>query len=200
MEKGHLEEAVVYEDPVLAHESAKLGIWIFLVTEVLLFGGLFMAYTVFRIRDPELFHRQHMLLNRTLGTVNTVVLISSSLSVAIGTAAARRGRQSALKACLALTIALGAAFLAIKYFEWSEDFARGLYPGTDIFFSLYFMMTGLHGLHVLFGMAALTVMFVMSYRGRFNDGYTTPVEVTGIYWHFVDLVWIYLYPLFYLTG
>lgn len=183
-----------------AGETARLGMWVFLVTEALLFGGLFMTYTVYRIKYPEMFFEEHQKLNVMLGTVNTVVLICSSLAVAVGIAAIKRGRQAVLKLCLFLTIVLGAVFMTIKYFEWTADFHEGLYPSTNIFFSLYFTMTGLHGLHVLGGMAVLTVMLILTFRGTINRAYNTPVEVAGIYWHFVDLVWIYLYPLLYLVG
>jgi len=185
---------------MVSYESAKLGIWVFLMTEVLLFGGLFMTYTVFRIKYPELFHQDHLKLNRTFGMVNTLVLITSSLSVAVGIAGIRRGRQALLKVCLVVTMLLGATFLTIKYFEWSDDFARGLYPRTDVFFSLYFVMVGLHGIHVFAGICVMAVMLVMAQRGAFNKAYSTPVEITGVYWHFVDLVWIYLFPMFYLIG
>ena len=183
-----------------AIETAKLGIWTFLATEVLLFGGLFTAYTVFRIRYPDMFQAEHLKLNKLLGLVNTVVLICSSLSVAVGIAAIRKGRQEALRKALGLTIVSGLVFLCVKFFEYAEHFRAGEYPRTDIFFSLYFMMTGLHGLHVIAGMLALSVVFVMARKGRFSESYSTPVEITGIYWHFVDLVWIYLFPLLYLTG
>ncbi len=186
--------------PVVAYEAAKLGIWTFLATEVLLFGGLFTTYIVFRLKFPEMFHKDYVHLNRLLGAANTVVLISSSLTVALAIAAIRKGKQALLKLYLSLTILLAGVFLAIKYFEWTEKFAHGLYPGTDIFFSLYFMMTGLHGLHVLGGMLILGTMIVLAGRGMFSESYHTPVEISGLYWHFVDLVWIYLFPLFYLIG
>jgi len=188
------------ENDAVAALSARMGIWVFLATEVLLFGGLFMSYTVFRVKYPELFHSEHLKLNRVLGAVNTVVLISSSAFVAVGVEAIKRGRVRLLRVCLFMTTLLAGVFLVIKYFEWTADFAEGLYPGTNIFFSLYFMLTGLHGLHVLAGMSALVVMFVLTGRGRFSASYHTPVEVVGIYWHFVDLVWIYLFPLLYLIG
>lgn len=187
-------------DAATAYEAAKLGIWTFLATEVLLFGGLFTAYIVFRLRFPQMFHADHFHLDRILGAANTVVLLSSSLTVALGVAAIRKGKQGLLRLFLLLTILLAGAFLAIKYFEWTEKFARGLYPGTDVFFSLYFMMTGLHGLHVLAGMLVLASVLVLAARGKFSDRYSTPVEISGLYWHFVDLVWIYLFPLFYLIG
>ncbi len=181
-------------------ETARLGLWAFLATEVLLFGGLFTTYIVFRIKYPQMFHADHVRLSRVLGAANTVVLICSSLTVALGVAAIREGKQRLLRLFLAITILLAAVFLAIKYVEWTEKFALGLYPATDIFFSLYFMMTGLHGIHVIAGMLILGTMFVLAGRGRFSERYHTPVEVSGLYWHFVDLVWIYLFPLFYLIG
>ncbi len=189
-----------HDDPVTRYEAAKLGIWTFLATEVLLFGGLFTAYIVFRLKYPQMFHADHVHLNKVLGAANTVVLISSSLTVALGIAAIRQGKQRLLRLFLSLTVLLAAVFLVIKYFEWTEKFALGFYPSTDIFFSLYFMMTGLHGIHVLAGMCVLAVMIVLAGRGRFSEAYYTPVEISGLYWHFVDLVWIYLFPLFYLIG
>jgi cytochrome c oxidase subunit 3 len=192
--------AHAHMSPDQAYEAAKLGIWTFLATEVLLFGGLFTAYIVFRLKFPQMFREDHVHLDRVLGAVNTIVLICSSLTVALGIAAVRKGKQGALKLFLLLTILLAAAFLGIKYVEWTAKFAHGIFPGTDVFFSLYFMMTGLHGLHVLGGMLVLGGVLVLAGRGRFSEHYHTPVEISGLYWHFVDLVWIYLFPLFYLIG
>jgi cytochrome c oxidase subunit 3 len=194
---GHVEE---HADPRVAFEAAKLGVWTFLATEVLLFGALFTAYTVFRFKYPHMFYEQHLKLNRLLGTVNTLVLITSSLLVALGVNAIRKGRARFTAACYGATVLLGAVFLCIKYIEWTEEFRQGLYPGTNIFFSLYFMMTGLHGLHVFAGMCVLTYVAVLARRGRFSESYYTPVELSGLYWHFIDLVWIYLLPLLYLIG
>jgi cytochrome c oxidase subunit 3 len=187
------------EDPA-ALETAKLGIWCFLATEVLLFGGLFTAYTVFRVSNPEMFHTEYLKLNRLFGAVNTVVLICSSLTVALGIAAIRQGKQLMLKVCLALTLLLAAVFLGVKYAEYSEHILRGEFPGTNNFFSLYYMLTGLHAIHVCAGMIALATMLFWAFRGRFSAGYNNPVEITGLYWHFVDLVWIYLFPMLYLIG
>lgn len=192
--------AHAHMSPVQAYEAAKLGIWTFLATEVLLFGGLFTAYIVFRLKFPQMFREDHVHLDRVLGAANTVVLICSSLTVALGIAAIRKGKQGALKLFLSLTILLAGVFLVIKYLEWSEKFAHGLFPDTDVFFSLYFVMTGLHGIHVLGGMLVLGGVLVLAGRGRFSEHYHTPVEISGLYWHFVDLVWIYLFPLFYLIG
>ena len=194
--EGH----VPHMSPAVAHEAATLGMWTFLATEVLLFGGLFTAYIVFRLKFPAMFHEDHVHLNKVLGAVNTLVLICSSLTVALGIAAIRKGKRRLLMLFLFLTILLAAVFLGIKYHEWTEEFRHGFFPGTDIFFSLYFMMTGLHGLHVLAGMAVLSGMLFLAGRGKFTENYHTPVEISGLYWHFVDLVWIYLFPLLYLIG
>ncbi len=198
VEAGGAEHA--HMSPAQAYEAAKLGIWTFLATEVLLFGGLFTTFIVFHLKFPQMFRADYVHLNRVLGAVNTVVLICSSLTVALGIAAIRKGKQGLLQLFLSLTILQAGTFLVIKYFEWTEKFAHGLFPSTDIFFSLYFMMTGVHGLHVLGGMGVLGWMLVLARRGRFSEHYYTPVEISGLYWHFVDLVWIYLFPLFYLIG
>jgi len=189
-----------HHDPSVAFESAKLGVWTFLATEVLLFGALFTAYTIFRMKYPELFRVEHAKLDRVLGAVNTVVLITSSFTVVLGVDAIRRGKTRLLEAYFGATILLAAVFLCVKYVEYAAKFHHGLYPGTNLFFSLYFMMTGLHGAHVLLGMAVLTYVLVLSRRGRLSENYYTPVEMSGLYWHFVDLVWIYLFPLLYLVG
>jgi cytochrome c oxidase subunit 3 len=180
--------------------AARLGIWAFLATELLLFGGLFTAYAQFRLVYPDLFHQEHLKLNRLMGALNTVLLLTSSLTMAVGIAAIRQGRQRTLKVCLSLTLALAAGFLGIKYLEWSEDFSHGLFPGSNLFFGLYFMMTGLHGLHVVVGMLVMVWLLWRARKGAFSPDYNTPVEITGLYWHFVDLVWIYLFPLLYLVG
>jgi cytochrome c oxidase subunit 3 len=200
MKGGDSEPIVLVDDPTVVYRASKLGIWTFLATEILLFGGLFTAYTMFRLKYPDLFYAEHLKLNRVIGAANTVVLICSSLSVAVGIAAIRQGKVKLLRSCLLITIALGAAFLCVKYFEWTAHFKEGLFPSTNIFFSLYYMMTGLHGLHVFAGMTVLSVMYYLAGKGKFSEEYSTPVEITGVYWHFVDLVWIYLFPLLYLIG
>lgn len=180
--------------------SARLGIWAFLATELLLFGGLFTAYAVFRLGYPDLFHIQHLKLNRVLGPLNTVILLSSSLTMALAIAGIRQGRQKVLQWGVSATLFFGACFLLIKYLEWSEDFSRGLFPESNLFFGLYFVMTGLHGLHVLFGMAVMIWLLRGARQGAYSSEYNAPIEVTGLYWHFVDIIWIYLFPLFYLVG
>jgi len=194
---GHTGE---HADPAVAFESAKLGVWTFLATEVLLFGALFTAYTVFRMKYPEMFRVEHAKLDRILGGVNTVVLITSSLMVVLGVDAIKRGKARLLEACFGATILLAAVFLCVKYVEYTGKFHHGIYPGTNIFFSIYFMLTGLHGVHVLLGMGLLSYVIVLSRRGRLSARYYTPAEMSGLYWHFVDLVWIYLFPLLYLIG
>jgi cytochrome c oxidase subunit 3 len=193
-------EGVTETNPVFVLETSKLGIWTFLATEVLLFGALFTVYTVFRIKYPDLFYAQHLKLNRVLGFINTIILICSSLSVAIGIAAIRRGKQRVLKNALIVTLILAGAFLVVKGFEYREHFLRGELPGTNIFFSLYFLMTAIHALHIIAGMSALSYCLIRTARGDFSASYAVPVEISGIYWHFVDLVWIYLFPMLYLMG
>lgn len=188
------------EEREYAIETARLGIWVFLATEVLLFGGLFTAYTVFRLRYPELFHADHLKLDRVLGATNTVILITSSLTMALAVDAARHGKRERLQLFLLLTILFAAGFLGVKYLEWSTELAHHRYPGTSIFFSLYYTLTGLHGLHVLAGMGVLTWLLAQARRGGLTRSQHTPVEIGGLYWHFVDLVWIYLFPLLYLVG
>jgi cytochrome c oxidase subunit 3 len=187
-------------DPSVAIETAKLGVWTFLATEVLLFGALFTAYAVFRLKYPQMFRAEHLKLDRVLGAVNTVVLISSSLMVVLGVDAIKRGKARLFEACFGVTILLAAVFLCVKYVEYRAKFHHGLYPGTNLFFSLYFMMTGLHGIHVLLGMGVLSYVVLLSRRGRLSASCFTPAEMSGLYWHFVDLVWIYLFPLLYLIG
>ena len=191
----------------------KLGFWLFLATEILLFGGLFVAYVVFRNMYPEMFLDAHQHLNRTMGATNTVVLICSSFTMAMAVRAAQTGKRSQQVMFLVVTLSLAAVFLVIKYFEYSEKIAHGYLPGYwyaphgvgdpvngNLFFGLYFMMTGLHGVHVLAGMVAITWVLIKAAKGQFSSSWYTPVELVGLYWHLVDLIWIYLFPLFYLIG
>ena len=187
-------------DPVVEYKSAKFGMWLFIATELLLFGGLFTAYTIFRSKYPDLFAEQHLELNKTLGAINTAVLIFSSLTMALGVTSIERGKQNLLRLFLFITILCGIGFGVNKYFEYSAKFHHHIYPDTSIFFALYFMMTGLHMLHVLAGVLVLTFVLVLSFKGRFSKKYYTPVELGGIYWHLVDLIWIYLFPLLYLIA
>jgi cytochrome c oxidase subunit III len=196
VEHGH----VHHIDPAVGYESAKLGMWLFLATELLLFGGLFAAYTIFRAKYPALFEEQHHELNKTLGALNTFILIFSSLTMAMGVTSIQRGNRKLLTIFLAITILCGLLFGFNKYIEYSTKFHHHIYPSTSIFFALYFMMTGLHMLHVLAGVIILTVLLVLNIRGKFSETYNSPVEIGGLYWHLVDLIWIYLFPLLYLIA
>jgi cytochrome c oxidase subunit 3 len=269
-----------HHDPHLAHhfdnraqqfESSKLAMWIFLATEILLFGGLFCAYAVYRTNHPEVFIYAHRYLDRTLGAVNTVILLCSSLTMAWAVRCAQIGKQKGLVVLLSLTLLGGFGFLGVKGIEYEHKWKHGLLPGkrfhpgemghagghedghhplpvdknatapsapsapspgTDrstlppageppkgtvaerpaplypengtvprnvqVFFGVYFVMTGLHGFHVIGGMLAIGWLLVKARRGAFGADYNTPVDLVGLYWHLVDLIWIYLFPLLYL--
>jgi cytochrome c oxidase subunit III len=193
-------------------EAVTLGMWIFLATEVVFFGGMFTAYSVYRLLYPSAFAEVSRQLNVVLGTVNTAVLICSSFTMVLAVYGAQTGRRKMLALFLALTIILGLAFLGIKFDEYYEKFLEHHVPGpffsypgphgrqAEMFFSLYFAMTGLHALHMVIGIGLLSVLLVMAWRGRFTPEYHNPVELSGLYWHFVDVIWIFLYPLLYLIG
>jgi cytochrome c oxidase subunit 3 len=195
-------------------ETATLGMWIFLSTEVLFFGGLFMAYTLNRSTYPDIFAAASKTIDLTLGAVNTVVLIGSSFTMAMSVWASQVGKRKLVTFFLIATLVLGTVFLGIKGVEYHEKFVEHHVPGRDfnfepsadvatnahaqLFFSLYFGMTGLHALHMIVGAGLLIWLTRESLRGRFTPTYNTPVELVGLYWHFVDIVWIYLFPLLYL--
>lgn len=278
-----------WNNPKQQFEAGKLGMWLFLATEILLFGGLFCGYAIWRANNPELFQFGSKYLDTKMGAINTVVLILSSLTMAWAVTAAQQGKQGVLKVCLLLTLAGAATFMAIKYFEYTHKFHEGWFPGgalyaepphhgehaaaggtahamttetaaaapsgavidptlppaeastiakapqgpqgifTDrvdaysapkphhdaehlkhpvdapdrpknahMFFNIYFMMTGLHGIHVIIGGIVIIWLFVKSMKGQFGPDYFTPVDLGGLYWHVVDLIWIFLFPLFYL--
>jgi cytochrome c oxidase subunit 3 len=201
-----------FSDDHQQQESAKLGMWLFLVTEILLFGGLFCAYAVFRMWNPEMFHSAHQHLNVALGALNTFVLIASSVTIALAIHYIQLGRRRLSAGLLVATMLLAAVFLVVKYFEYSHKIHLGQLPGKyytytgiegnnpHIFFSVYFMMTGLHGLHVLGGIVAIGWVLRRTLKGDFSAAYYTPMELTGLYWHLVDLIWIFLFPLLYLLG
>lgn len=190
------------------YQGAKMGMWLFLFTEILLFGGLFVLYSVTLGRFPAEFHQASQLLDVTMGTTNTVILITSSLFAALAVTALQKGNAKLAQVFIALTIAFACGFLVIKYFEWTHKFHVGIYPGSpDIahwapgkqaFFSLYYAMTGLHGLHVIIGMAVLSWVSWLIRVGKCTPEYFVALENAGLYWHLVDLIWIYLFPLYYL--
>ena len=198
-----------FSTPSVQAGAARLGMWLFLGTEVLLFGGLFVGYAMYRTLYRAAFVACSHHLDRRLGTVDTLVLVTSSLTMALGLHLARAGRGRQATAALGATIALGLAFLAVHGHEYAGDIARGalpgrLYragvaaPGAGMFYTLYYFMTGLHSLHVVFGLVLLGWLTRRTARGDFGAGWATPLELGGLYWHLIDLVWIFLYPLLYL--
>ena len=192
-------------------ESATLGMWIFLVTEIMFFGGLFLAYETYRIWYPMAWSEGSLELDLLLGGINTIVLIGSSLTMALAVRAAQTGFPRATVNYLLATMGLGLTFLVIKGFEYAHKFETGHVPGpnfhfegphaqqVEIFLSLYFAMTGLHALHMVIGFGLLSVIAWMAHKRRFTPEWYVPVEMAGLYWHFVDIVWIFLFPLLYLV-
>ena len=191
-------------------DASTLGMWIFLVTEIMFFGGLFLCYIVYRTTHPAAFVAASHELDITLGGINTAVLIGSSLTMVLAVSAAQAGLRKSLVAFLILTILLGSVFLGIKGVEYHEKFVNHHVPGpsfhfegpeaahAQLFFSLYFAMTGLHALHMIVGAGLLIWLIAQAAKGRFTPAYNTPVEMIGLYWHFVDIIWIFLFPLLYL--
>jgi cytochrome c oxidase subunit 3 len=188
--------------------SSKMGMWLFLFTELLLFGGLFLVYMIYRFIYHEDFLLASYNLNVLMGTVNTVVLLTSSMTVAMSISALQKGNSRLALNLIWLTIIAAGIFLVIKYFEWSAKFEHGLFPGMEhystlpngerLFFFLYFFMTGLHGLHVIVGGIFLAIVMRKIQKQRVNQDRYILLENAGLYWHLVDLIWIYLFPLFYL--
>ncbi len=190
--------------------ASKMGMWLFLVTEILLFSGMFVAYIVYRVLHPEVFQAASTLLDTRLGALNTVVLLSSSLTAALAVRSAQLGREKRLTQYMVLTVLFALVFMVVKYFEYTHKFHLGIYPGAQyayeglemnylpIFFSIYYVMTGIHGVHVLVGIGLFVWLIVKARRHRFGSAYYTPVELTALYWHLVDIIWIFLFPLLYL--
>jgi cytochrome c oxidase subunit 3 len=193
-------------------EATTLGMWVFLVTEVLFFSGLFLVYSVYRSWYPDAFAAASHELDVVLGTVNTIVLITSSLTMALAVHAAQLGQRRVLMTFLVLTMTLGAVFLGIKGVEYYHKFVEHHVPGpgfqfekeyfryAQLFFSLYFLMTGLHALHMVIGICIMLWMLAWAWNGTITAEYYSPIEISGLYWHFVDIVWIFLFPLLYLVG
>jgi cytochrome c oxidase subunit 3 len=201
-----------FDDLGQQHDAAALGMWVFLVTEVLFFGGLFLVYSVYRSWYADAFAAASHELDIVLGAVNTGVLITSSLTMALAVHAAQLGRRRALMLFLLATMALGGVFLGIKAVEYYHKFVEHHVPGpsfqfereyfrhAQIFFSLYFIMTGLHALHMVVGFGIMLFMLWWAWNGTVTAEYYSPIEISGLYWHFVDIVWIFLFPLLYLIG
>lgn len=201
-----------FDDAQQQRESAELGMWLFLATEIMFFGGLFAGYAVYRSYYEDAFALASARTDLWLGTINTAVLLTSSLCMALAVYAAEVSRRGALVWSLGATIVLGAAFLAIKGYEWYEEYAERLVPlfnlrfteelpnQAALFFNFYFAMTGLHAVHMIIGLVMLMILFTLARRGRLLGQRSTVVHVCGLYWHFVDIVWVFLFPLLYLVG
>lgn len=192
-------------------DASTLGMWIFLITEIMFFGGMFLAYTIYRSAFPNVFALTSTSLNVYIGAANTVVLLCSSFTMVLAVRAAQLGQQKAIIIFLILTLILGGIFLGVKAYEWNEKFQEHHVPGASfhfegtneqghaqLFFSLYFAMTGLHALHMVIGAGLLIFLIWKAKQGTYSADYFTPVDLTGLYWHFVDIIWIFLFPLFYL--
>ena len=192
-------------------DAATLGMWVFLITEIMFFGGLFTAYTVYRKWYPQAFAIASNSLNLPIGAANTAVLLCSSFTMVLAVRAGQLGRRNLIILFLILTLTLGCVFLGVKAYEWNQKFEERHVPGASfyfegapnqgqaqLFFSLYFAMTGLHALHMVIGVGILSVLILRARRGRYSADYFTPIDIAGLYWHFVDIIWIFLFPLLYL--
>jgi len=187
---------------------SKTGMWLFLFTEMLLFAGLFIVYSVYRYRNAEAFHLAAEELSVFIGTINTIILLISSSTIAMSVSAIQRKNKKLALRLLGLTILLGLAFLVNKYFEWGEHFRQHIYPGSSVlalrgqgdilFYGLYFFMTGLHALHIIIGLVFISVIGSLIIRNKIDSGNYVLLENSGLYWHLVDMIWIFLFPLFYL--
>jgi cytochrome c oxidase subunit 3 len=202
-----------FDDSAQQLESSTMGMWVFLLTEVMFFGGMFAGYTVYRSIYPEAFASTSHFMNVTIGAINTAVLICSSFTMVLAVRAAQLSQKKALITFLVLTLILGCVFLSLKFVEYHEKWEDHHIPGpgfqyadaryahqAQILFFLYFAMTGLHAIHMIVGAGLLTALIAMAARNRFSSQWYTPVEMIGLYWHFVDIIWIFLFPLLYLIG
>lgn len=199
----------IHHDAHYDPEGSKIGMWLFIFTELLLFGGLFIIYAVYRYMNSEAFHLAAEELSTPMGTINTVILLVSSMTIAMATTAIRKNQKRVTQSLLTITFVLALVFLTNKYFEWGVKFDHGIYPGSEImkeqmgqgeilFFGLYFVMTGLHALHIIVGMIIMSVAFAGVQTGNIHAAKTSLLDNAGLYWHLVDLIWIFLFPLFYL--
>ena len=201
-----------FSTPEQQRETASIGMWIFLASEIMMFGGLFMAYTVYRLSHPQGFITGSAGMDIVLGSINTALLLTSSLMLAFAEHSSQAGNQRLLAFFLIVTMAIGLVFLGIKFTEYHEHFLEHKAPGfwfqdsspyassVQMFFVFYFIMTGLHAIHMIIGLGILSVLLFRTLLGRFTAEYHTPIMFGGLYWHFVDIIWIFLYAIFYLPG
>jgi cytochrome c oxidase subunit 3 len=216
-EQAHTETfalRVQFDTEAQQKDASQLGMWIFLITEIMFFGGMFAVYTVYRNWYPEVFAIASSSLNAVIGAINTGVLLLSSFTMVMAVRAGQLGQQKMIVMFLILTLFFGGVFLGVKAYEWNEKFEEHHIPGqaafhldgvkpyqqghAQLFFSIYFAMTGLHALHMVIGVGILLTLIAQANKGRFSASYYTPVDVAGLYWHFVDVIWIFLFPLLYL--
>ena len=193
-------------------DASTLGMWIFLITEIMFFGGMFAAYTIYRSAYPTVFAIASSSLNVTIGAINTCVLLLSSFTMVMAVRASQLGQRNLIIIFLIITLFFGGVFLGVKAYEWNEKFEEHHIPGqagfhlegtplqgqAQLFFSLYFAMTGLHALHMIVGVGILSVLIWQTKQGVYSAEYNTPIDIAGLYWHFVDVIWIFLFPLLYL--
>jgi cytochrome c oxidase subunit 3 len=205
LEPGHFH----HWEPEQAYQGSKFGMWLFLATEIHLFGGMFCLFAFYRWKYLDHFNEYARELNWKLGAFNTFLLLTSSFFMVLAVDSAQKGLNKRCGRWLIATILCALGFLVVKYFEYSAKFHHGLLPdllsneanpGKPIFFGLYFAMTGIHGVHVLGGIGLITWLFLLSKKNRFSKTYYTPVELVGLYWHLVDIIWIFLFPIVYLLG
>jgi cytochrome c oxidase subunit 3 len=205
---------VQFDTEAQQRDASTLGMWIFLITEIMFFGGMFAVYTIYRSWYPDVFAIASSSLNEIIGALNTGVLLLSSFTMVMAVRAGQLGQQKAIVMFLILTLIFGGIFLGVKAYEWNEKFEEhhipgqaafhldGIAPGdqghAQLFFSIYFAMTGLHAVHMVIGVGLLLTLIVQARKGRFSASYYTPIDVAGLYWHFVDIIWIFLFPLLYL--
>ena len=226
---GHRHSALQhqFDDMEQQRDSLSMGMWLFLATELMMFGGLFFAYSFYRWQSPWAFHEGASLLDQKLGTINTFVLLASSWTMAMAVHYSAERNKKMLALMLLITVLFGAAFLGIKAVEWGKDYQEGLVPGirwnyyehhagpkklqelaehgvsptnVKMYFTIYFCMTGLHAIHMIIGIALVGYFIFLALKGQFMGGNEQPVEILGLYWHLVDIIWIFLFPLLYLTA
>jgi len=203
-----MSDSIAHHDEHRDDEASKLGIWLFIFTELLFFGGLFITYAVYRHAHPQAFHLAAQQLDVAVGTINTVILLISSMTIAMSITAMQKKDKRTTLILIGITLLLALVFLVNKYFEWSGKIDHGIWPGSPLleelgrgdtlFFGLYFFMTGLHALHIIIGMVLIIVIYVRVQKGKITFDNFQLLENGGLYWHLVDLIWIFLFPLFYL--